>query len=55
MKTIEQAVKAIEFRLAQLRPTLEVFEKNPQVSPATIEFYESRIDELETLLEYIKE
>lgn len=54
MKSIEKTIEAIEYRLDKLNTVLDVLENQlPENGPYFD--YESRIDELETLLSYIKE
>lgn len=53
MKTTEETIKAIEYRLDNLKETLDIL--LAANTGNTYFDYEARIDELETLLEHIKD
>lgn len=48
---MDKAISAIEFRINQINQALEIADKLP---PAIVQEYENRLDELETLLHYLR-
>ena len=54
MKTADEIIKGIELRLMRLHQTLEIISKHTDELTYTKADTESKIDELESLLEWIK-
>lgn len=55
MKTVEQMIEAIEYRIGMLEESLDVLTKHPEHFNSTVIDQSARVDELEGLLGYMKE
>lgn len=55
MTKLNKILEALDFRLASLKNARECLLKAPEISDSVHFDYESRIDELQTLVDYIKE